>query len=206
MADRLGVENISFSQADILKLGQLEQRFDVILCGGVLHHMADPLEGWAILRDLLKPDGVMQIDLYSQIARLAVIQQREVIAQLKMEPTADNIRRYRQALMTREPDGPILKFYDFFTMSMCRDLLFHCQEHQFTWPQIQESCDQLDLEFIGLNAQQAIFNIYTGTYPDDKECKDLNNWHQLELQYPNMFRGMYSFWCKPKGTVARIKK
>jgi hypothetical protein len=168
--------------------------------------MADPLEGWAILRDLLKPNGVMQIDLYSQIARQSVSQQREMIAQLKMEPTPDNIRRYRQALMTREPDTSVIKSYDFFTLSMCRDLLFHCQEHQFTWPQIGESCEQLGLEFIGLNAKPTVYNLYKNAFPDNKECKDLNNWHQLELNYPRMFSGMYSFWCKRKNTVTKIKK
>ncbi len=197
-ADEYGVENLSFFHGDILKLDQIKERFDVINCGGVLHHLADPLKGWAILRDLLKPDGVMQIDLYSRIARLAVSKQREMIAQLKMEPTPDSIRRYRQALMTREPDSPIINSYDFYTLSMCRDLLFHCQEHQFTWPQIQESCDQLGLEFIGLNAKAFIYNTYANAYPDDKECRNLDNWHQLELNNPRMFGGMYSFWCRRK--------
>ncbi len=205
-AEEYEVDNISFFHGDILKLDQLKERFDVIQCGGVLHHLADPLEGWAVLRDLLVPNGVMQIDLYSQIARQDVTRQREMIAQLKMESTADNIRRYRQALMTREPDTTVVRSYDFYTLSMCRDLLFHCQEHQFTWPQIQESCDQLGLEFIGLNAKQSVYNIYKNAFPDDKECRDLDNWHQLELHYPRTFGGMYSFWCKRKNTVTKIKK
>jgi len=81
---------------------------------------------------------------------------------------------------------------------MCRDLLFHTQEHQFTWTQIQQCCEQLELEFVGLQVNGDTFRLYRKTYPQDVGCKNLTNWHQLELKHPQMFAGMYSFWCKKK--------
>ena len=46
---------IEYAQADILKLGAIDRRFDLIEASGVLHHMADPFEGWRVLLALLKP-------------------------------------------------------------------------------------------------------------------------------------------------------
>ena len=43
----------------------------------------------------------------------------------------------------------VLKFSDFYSMSECRDLLFHVQEHQFTIPQIEATLQELRLEFLG---------------------------------------------------------
>ena len=45
-----GIPDIRFAQADILKLGSIAERFDVIDASGVLHHMADWQAGW---RELL---------------------------------------------------------------------------------------------------------------------------------------------------------
>jgi 2-polyprenyl-3-methyl-5-hydroxy-6-metoxy-1,4-benzoquinol methylase len=50
-----GIANIDYRQGDILELADLEDRFDIIECTGVLHHMADPLVGWSVLRGLLTP-------------------------------------------------------------------------------------------------------------------------------------------------------
>jgi Flp pilus assembly protein TadD len=59
MAETLGVSNITYRQADILKLRTLARRFDLVQCTGVLHHLEDPMAGWRVLIDLLEPDGLM---------------------------------------------------------------------------------------------------------------------------------------------------
>ena len=44
-ADELGLSNIKFGIGDILKLPDLDTRFDIIECSGVLHHMKNPAKG-----------------------------------------------------------------------------------------------------------------------------------------------------------------
>ncbi|HKU69501.1 MAG TPA: tetratricopeptide repeat protein, partial [Burkholderiales bacterium] len=55
MAMKLGVTNIEFRQGDILGLGRLPDRFDMISSRGVLHHMRDPQAGLRVLAQLLRP-------------------------------------------------------------------------------------------------------------------------------------------------------
>ena len=160
--------------------------------------MANPLKGWEILRDLLATDGVLQLSLYSEIARREIIVQRKAIEALGIEPEPDQIRRYRQALMGTNLDTGILAFRDFWSLSECRDLLFHCQEHQFTWLQIEQSLDQLNMELIGLHTEKNVHQLYQAASPPDPQGCDLKNWHQLECNHPNLFVGMYSFWCQKK--------
>jgi len=38
----LGITNIEYAQADILKIGDIARDFYIIESGGVLHHLADP--------------------------------------------------------------------------------------------------------------------------------------------------------------------
>lgn len=48
-------------QADILDLELMNQTFDIIESSGVLHHMKNPLAGWKVLANCLKPSGLMRV-------------------------------------------------------------------------------------------------------------------------------------------------
>ncbi|HTK84823.1 MAG TPA: methyltransferase domain-containing protein, partial [Patescibacteria group bacterium] len=56
-AKEMGFTNIEFLHGDILDVGQLGKKFDIIFSLGVLHHMGDPEKGWRSLVDVLKPGG-----------------------------------------------------------------------------------------------------------------------------------------------------
>ena len=59
--EELGVTNIHYLQADVLDLGMLDKQFDIIESAGVLHHMADPIAGWKVLTNCLKPGGLIKV-------------------------------------------------------------------------------------------------------------------------------------------------
>ena len=48
------IKNIEFLHTDLLKLKKLKQKFDIIECMGVLHHLEDPELGLNILLDMLE--------------------------------------------------------------------------------------------------------------------------------------------------------
>lgn len=191
-----GIDHVTFAQADILGLGALDRRFDVIESIGVLHHMADPIEGWRVLAGLLKPDGIMRIGLYSETARQPVVQAREKIAGWGLDGTAPGIREARRRLML-ERDDPYLAvlFFspDFFSLSTCRDLLFHVQEHRFTIPQLRDAMQGLGLDFLGFELPSVILSRFRDRFAEDGAALDLARWEVFEAENPGCFGRMYQF-------------
>ena len=198
----LDFSNIEYAQVDIMELGNLGRRFDLIECVGVLHHLDDPLAGWRVLVDLLRPRGLMKIGLYSETARQHIISGRSLIAEKGYTASPEDIRRCRQDIIAMAGDGnrkmaEICKSRDFFSLSNCRDLLFHVQEYRFTLPRIEAALQALELKFLGFEMRgQTALRKFSKSYPSRRELTSLSLWHKFELKNPDTFRGMYQFWCK----------
>ena len=198
MTQRFNVTNITYCQADILRLSELNKRFTLIDCGGVLHHLNDPLRGWRVLVDLLEPDGLMKISLYSWRARSGVRAASEFLRSRQLPRTPAGIRRGRRAindLPEGHPAKAVLVLSDFFTLNGCRDLLMHVQEHQFTLPRIAECLDELGLRFLGMEVPADTKRRFGEMFGNDGAAVDLEAWDQFEEKYPSTFINMYSFWC-----------
>lgn len=200
MADKYNIKNIQFKQADILELTQLGTRFHIIECQGVLHHMDDPLKGWRVLTELLVKDGLMSIGLYSEKARRAVVVARKIIENEKLSPDEKNIRNFRLRILRHEIRDLSYAFsnaYDFYTMSTCRDLLFHFKEHRFSLPQINTIINDFNLNFLGfMFTETRVMNMYHEQFPEDKNMTNLLLWDQFETLYPDTFAKMYKFFCQ----------
>ncbi|MDQ5847758.1 MAG: methyltransferase domain-containing protein, partial [Pseudomonadota bacterium] len=197
-----GLDSIEYRQADILALEALQERFDLIECSGVLHHLEDPLEGWRVLASLLKPGGFMRVGLYSEAGRRNVVHARQLIAAQGFKPDAQGIRACRAAIRARASDelfAKIVRNEDFYSMSGCRDLLFHVHERRFNLPQIGSMMGQLGVSFLGFELPDsgATFAGYRARFPADASLVDIENWHRLEQEFPDTFARMYQFWvCK----------
>lgn len=199
--DELGLANIEYGQADILRLGALGRRFDVVDCGGVLHHLGDPEAGWRVLVSLLKPGGVMRIALYSEMARRHVVAARAFVAERGYLADADGLRKFRRDVLAL-PDGDVVKLVaqspDFFTLSALRDLVFHVQEQRFTLPRIASFLAAEGLAFLGFETDQRIQANYAARFPQDRARTDLANWDRFEHANPWTFGGMYQFWLQKR--------
>jgi tetratricopeptide (TPR) repeat protein/SAM-dependent methyltransferase len=196
----VAARNIEYAQADILELGSIGRMFDVVEASGVLHHLADPWLGWRVLLSRLRPNGVMKIGLYSELARRDVVAARAFIAERGYRPTAPDIRRCRQELMSFA-EGTSLRNVatgDFFTTSGCRDLLFHAQEHRFALPDISAFLAKHDLTFLGFDLGARTRLQYRKRFPCDRSMTDLGLWHVFESENPATFLGMYQFWIQKK--------
>ena len=192
----LGRTNLEYCQADILKLGSLGRRFDLIESSGVLHHLADPFGGWRVLLSLLRPGGFMTVGLYSALARAEVVKARALIAERGYRSSADDIRRCRQALFEDGSFAAITSSGDFFSTSGCRDLLFHVQEQRLTIPQIAEFIAANGLSFVGFDLDHATPQKYLQHFPQDRAMTDLACWDAFEREHPHTFAGMYQFWVQ----------
>lgn len=204
MAERMGATNLSLAQGDIQNIGAFEpsfrQRFKVIECIGVLHHMARPFDGWRALKECLAPGGVMLIGLYSALAR-------HNVAALKADPSHPGIdcddaalRDYRQrlrALPDGAPGADLTKSLDFYSASGFRDYLLHVSEQCLTLPQIAEFLRENGLRFRGFF--DTPFSVLQSFDPNEVRPGSLARWADCEADRPSLFSSMYQFWCTAEG-------
>lgn len=197
----LGFTNVEYRHGDILELEHLDDRFDLIHSFGVIHHMADPIKGLAVLTRALEPGGFIFLGLYSRIARSNLNVARELITQQRMEPNADNIRRFRHDIMMGRADsrvaGIVNAASDFWTLSECRDLMFHVEEHQYTLQDIAKMFDNAGLQFVGIEVDFAPdLERFREEHPSAHDLKSLQAWHSFEERYPETFGGTYRLWAR----------
>lgn len=191
-----GLSNVEYAQADILKLGTIGRRFDRIEAVGVLHHLAEPEQGWRALLSLLRPQGEMRVGLYSETARRGVVAARALIAERGYRPTAEDIRKCRQEIL-RGYDEPrwsrLIEFADFYSMSGCRDLLFNVMEHRFTIPRIRSFLDDQNLAFLGFEIDPSLIERFQQRFPGAAALTNLDHWQAFEAENPQTFRHMYVY-------------
>lgn len=159
-AREYGAANIAFRLAD---LRRVEGEYDVIHAVGVLHHLADPVEGLRALRRCLAPDGEMTIGVYSRRARASLARFREL--------GGDAEPRLARARIFAALDGKEraeLEDLDFFELGHFIDLLYHAHETEVTPLELEAM-----LETAGLRAGE-----------------DLRELEARELANPDLFRNM----------------
>ena len=196
----LNIDAIEYAQADLLKLDKLGRTFDVIEASGVLHHLADPLEGWRMLLSILRPNGFMKLGLYSEIARRDIVKARSLVSSRGYGSTPPEIRECRQYLRQIEKAenlGSVLQG-DFFSTSNCRDWLFHVEEHRMTLDAIAGFLKANNLSFLGFQFDSAVLHSYGLRFPDDRAGTNLDHWKIFERENPDTFGGMYQFWIQKK--------
>ena len=196
-SEELGIKNIEFIQTDILNFKNFNKKFDIIESVGVLHHMDDPFEGFQILTNILKDQGMIMIGLYSKTARQHITKIRSKFKNLNNEDFRFDILRSRENIIDSDnKDYELIKQSpDFYSLSTLKDLLFHIQEHTFDIEDIKNFIDRLNLTFCGFENRQ-ILNRFQKKYKEKNCLYDLKLWNKFENENPRIFAGMYQFWCQ----------
>ena len=143
--------------------------------------MDDPVAGWRVLTDCLKPGGLMKLGLYSELARQHIVEMRGEISKADIGSSYEEMKSFRTMVINSDQNHhkQILSVVDFYSMSELRDLLFHVKEHRFTIPQIQACLSELGLKFCGFEASSIVQNFkLTNTDADDPY--DLDKWHAYD--------------------------
>ncbi len=203
MTTKLGIGDIEYIQADLLRSAALGQAFDMIGVGGVLHHLADPWRGWRALLGSLRAGGVMNVLLYTERGRRDVGSARAWISSRGYAPTAEGIRSCRHDLMALHDDWALRLSAspDFFSISACRDLLFNVQEHAVTLPEVSEFLVAERVNLLGIEVSastQRMFEAWDGGTSKDP-LRDLARWDLFEAEHPGCFAGMLNLWVSAGG-------
>lgn len=204
MAEELGYLNrITFLHGDLMKVGELNKKFDYVVSSGVLHHLKEPDKGLAAILDTLKPGGKMSISLYSKIARDKVLNPAsDYIKEKGYTSSLDDIRQFRQDILSLPIDDPrrlCTHSGDFFNLAECNDLLFHIQEHRYTLPLIQEMADRHGLSPYMVNLSPPRKRDFAEMFPEGS-LADLALMDKYERENPEAFIEMYKVYFERKGS------
>lgn len=196
VAEGLGLDRVRFVQGDILALEPHLGPFDVVISTGALHHMARPQEGLARLAGVVRPGGVVRLALYSDRARDPIKRAHVLIRERGWTPGKAGIRAFRAHVLASPDDDPLAALRtsdDFYSLSGCRDLAFHVQEHRYAPPQLVDLLAEAGLRLVGFEpppqAQAAFRQTFGAADP-----LDMTLWDRLEAAQPTLFAGMYHLW------------
>jgi SAM-dependent methyltransferase len=191
--------NVFFMQGDLLHAARLRRSYDLVIASGVLHHLREPRAGLEALLEVLRPGGALKVGLYSTRARVHVTEARDRAVRAGFGPTPEGIRAFRAAVLAAPDGDPVKKtlcgWDDFYSMSGCRDLVFHAEEHTFTLAELDALLEELGLRVVRLDIKNpAHLAAYQQRFPDDPACTRLASWEALEHERPSLFASMYSLW------------
>src|SRR5262245_61451470 len=199
--DMLGIGNDTFHRRDLHRVDDLGKRFDVITAAGVLHHLPDPEKGWEALAAVLEQGGVMRVMVYSRASRLWIAVVRGLIRDLMGRPVDDDLLREVRRRIFERADHPmarmVMRSPDFYTLAGTYDLLLHRHEDAFDIPRIARALDRLGLRLLNFDLRSPERERrYAAIFPHDPLHRDVKCWERFESENPQVFLGMYSFWCR----------
>jgi SAM-dependent methyltransferase len=155
------LRNLEVRELPLERAGELGATFDLIVCTGVLHHLADPDSGLAALRDVLAPDGAMQLMVYAPYGRTGVYMIQDLCRRIGLGPSARDIADLGTALEALPPGHPLDHLLrqapDFQDDSALADALLNPRDRAYSVPQVFELVERAGLAF-GRWARQAPYS------------------------------------------------
>jgi len=143
--------NLDVDQRAIENAGGLGRDFDLIVCTGVLHHLADPDAGLRALRSVLKPDGAIYLMVYAPYGRAGVYMIQEYCRRLGVGTSAPEIDALAETLGAMAPDHPLVRLLkgsrDAGDPDALADALLNPRDRAYSVPQLYDVLDRSGLTF-----------------------------------------------------------
>jgi SAM-dependent methyltransferase len=139
------LKNLETRQLRIEDIGALGQRFDLIVCTGVLHHLADPDAGLRALGSVLRPDGAIYLMVYARYGRAGVDMFQEYCRSLGVGTSGqeiDDLVAVLKVLPRHHPLASLLRgSRDSVNADALADALLNPRERSYSVPQLLELCE-----------------------------------------------------------------
>lgn len=155
LAERHGLKNLRLERRDILDVGSLAERFDLIICTGVLHHMEHPEDGLRVLASVLSPRGALYAMVYAYAKRAGVYLLQDFFRRLKVGQDDAGIAFVRQILR----DLPAHHYARWFLPASGEqladaelvDIFLHVQDRAYSVQEVLDLVATAGLAFQGWN-------------------------------------------------------
>jgi SAM-dependent methyltransferase len=190
------ITNLDTRQLSIESAADLDRDFDLIICTGVLHHLADPEVGLRALRSILKDDGAMYLMLYAPYGRTGVSMIQEYCRRLGVGTSPAEVRELTAVLKAMPQHHPLLAMLrgarDSANAEALIDALLNPRDRTYSVPQLLDLLDRNDLA-LARWYWQAAYSPYCGAIADTPHLQKLAALPERE-QYAEMelWRGLMS--------------
>ena len=101
--DNLEVRRLAVESAE-----ELGERFDYVVCTGVLHHLADPVAGLRALHGVMRSGGALNVMVYAPYGRAGVYMLQEYCRRLRIGWSDAEIRDLAATLKAIPADHPLV--------------------------------------------------------------------------------------------------
>lgn len=176
LKQKYDMTNLETRQVAIENVAKLDQQFDLIVCTGVLHHLADPDAGLRSLRSVLKPDGAMYLMLYAPHGRAGIYMIQDYCRRLGIEPSSEEINDLNAVLKMLPQHHPLLltlrggrEPLDAYTLT---DALLNPRERAYSVPEVLEFLQRNDMT-LGRWYWQAAYLPQCGSFAETPHAKRL---------------------------------
>lgn len=149
LKQKYDLTNLEPRQLPVEGVQDLDRQFDLIICTGVLHHLADPDTGLRALRSVLRPDGAMYLMVYAPYGRTGVYMLQEYCRKLGIEPSRQEIHDLIAVLKMLPQHHPLLTTQggsrDFPNADALADAVLNPRDRSYSVPQLFDFIDRNDL-------------------------------------------------------------
>jgi len=159
LAEKAGIGNLQLEKRAIEDTAGLDRDFDLVICTGVLHHLADPDAGLSALARVLRPSGSMHLMLYGRHGRTGVYMLQALFRALCIDPLrlkSGDIAKIRALIETLPPAHPFAAVRDlhpdWHDDEGLVDLLLHVQDRAYNIGEVYDF-----LAAGGLKMQKLLF-------------------------------------------------
>ena len=196
LKDQYSLTNLEIEEVPIEQAVGLGRSFDLIVCTGVLHHLADPDAGLRALRSVLEPDGVMSLMVYAPYGRSGVYMLQDYCRRLGIGTSGQELADLLAVLEALPQQHPLVALLrgarDGASPDALADALLNPRDRSYSVPQLFEFILRQALTFRRWHSQ-APYLPQCGAIAGTPHAKRL-----LALPEPEQYAAM-ELW---RGTIA----
>jgi SAM-dependent methyltransferase len=148
---KYSLDNLELHQLPVESAKDLGRSFDLVVCTGVLHHLADPDMGLRVLRDVLSRKGAIHLMVYAQYGRAGIYMLQEYCRMLRIGTSAQDLQELGDMLKALPRDHPMAALLerakDFRQPDALADALLHPRDRAYTVPQLYAWLGRCGLSF-----------------------------------------------------------
>lgn len=151
LAEQHDLTNLTVHRLPIERVAELDERFDHVVCTGVLHHLADPGRGLTALRHVLTPDGAITLMVYAPYGRTGVSLMQEYCRRVGVTPTPneldDLVATLRELPAGHPLEHVLRRSRDFRDDDALADALLNPRDRAYSVPELFELLAAAGLRF-----------------------------------------------------------